>query len=61
VLIGIAGASNRRRELDIDPPVLLGDPVRARQVMQAGIDRPRLQMSSLEDLKAQFVIEDSTA
>lgn len=47
VLIGIAGANNRRKEVDVDPPVLLGDPGKARAVMQAGIDRPRLQVTAL--------------
>jgi enamine deaminase RidA (YjgF/YER057c/UK114 family) len=50
VLIGIAGAYNRKERLAADAPVLLGDPAKARAVMQGGSDKPRLTVTHLADV-----------
>lgn len=58
VLIGIAGATNRKDKQDVEPPVLLGDPVKARAVMQGGIDAPRLLATPLEALGTVIALPD---
>jgi hypothetical protein len=59
VLIGIAGAHNRKESKDTEPPVLLGDPDRALAVMQGGIDRPRLQVTPM--IGAMKVLEEQVS
>lgn len=40
VLIGIAGASNRRGNFEIQPPILIGNAEAAQAVMLEGVDKP---------------------
>lgn len=46
VLIGIAGAHNRKGNHALQPPILVGDRERAQAVMQAGTDKPLIGFSS---------------
>lgn len=46
VLIGISEAENSRSGFKADPPRLIGDPVKAQEVMAAGTDRPLIGFST---------------
>jgi hypothetical protein len=51
ILHGLAGWQNRLKGYPSDPPILIGDPVRARQVMDGGSDRPLISYQIAEDEK----------
>ncbi len=53
VLIGIAGAHNRKSGFDLEPPRLIGDPNRCERVLRGGTDQPLLSMHSANSHVAQ--------
>lgn len=59
LLIGIAGAHNRNENRQTDPPVLLGDPVKARQVFEGGVDKPRITVTPMQDVLPRLVRKDA--
>lgn len=52
VLAGIAESSNAQLGYRPEPPVLIGDPEKARQVMRAGSSKPLLQVTELGPAEA---------
>lgn len=60
VLIGIAGAHNRKLQgfsaSELQPPVLIGDPLRAQAVMQAGTDKPLIGFQSAGQNAARLAL-----
>lgn len=46
VLIGIAGAHNRKGNHELQPPILIGDQSKAQAVMRGGTDKPLIGFTS---------------
>lgn len=44
ILIGLAGAENRKNNQRVDPPILIGDAVKAQYVISCGRDLMRIEM-----------------
>lgn len=47
-LIGIATAHNEQKGLPVDPPMLIGNELRARQVFNGGSDKPSIGFKKME-------------
>lgn len=50
VLVGIAETNNSKAGFQIEPPTLIGDPEKAKDVMLLGTDKPLLRMQPLSDI-----------
>lgn len=55
-LVGICEGQNAAAGHRVDPPLLVGDPEKAKRVMLGGSDKSRLQISSLGDRAAAEVL-----
>lgn len=49
VLTGIAGAHNRKAGYETDPPMLIGNPLKAQQVISGGTDKPLIGLTRLDN------------
>lgn len=55
VLVGIAGAHNRRGNFDLQPPILIGDIDAARNVMLGGIEKPLIGFTDASSTALRLV------
>lgn len=59
LLTGIAGAHNRKGGFVTDPPILIGNPLKAQQVMKGGTDKPLIGLTRMADAAASLrLVED---
>ncbi|MDR1351530.1 MAG: DUF6475 domain-containing protein [Zoogloeaceae bacterium] len=61
VLIGIAEAGNARKGLAVDPPTLIGDPARARQVMSGGTEKPLIAFTPSRESTEKLIFVECKA
>lgn len=59
VMTGIAGAHNRKAGFDTDPPMLIGNPIKARLVITGGTDKPLIGLTRLDSTSAQLRLVSS--
>lgn len=60
VLIGIAGAHNRKGNHALQPPILIGDQAKAQAVMKGGTDRPLIGFSSAGHVSGSLSLVDDS-
>lgn len=61
VLIGIAGAHNRRGNHALQPPMLIGDRLAAQAVMNGGVDKPLIGLVSAgQEFSMLSLVDDSS-
>lgn len=60
VLIGIAGAHNRKGNYALQPPMLIGDRLAARAVMKGGVDKPLIGFVSAEKAFSMLSLVDDS-